>query len=135
MAQARKYVADTMGDKYADGVILDLEKMWYESTARSPMVCLLSLGSDPTNNIESLAKKHKLGNFLSLYMVSYFSDKLQIMHKTILLVNLMESLLQELSMNKQRLYYFCCIQCIVFKDKWKLPTKFSNYCQSVIGYV
>jgi hypothetical protein len=63
MAQARKYIADTMGDKYADGVILDLEKMWYESTARSPMVCLLSLGSDPTNNIESLAKKHKLGNF------------------------------------------------------------------------
>jgi hypothetical protein len=45
MAQARKYIADTMGDKYADGVILDLEKMWYESTARSPMVCLLSLGS------------------------------------------------------------------------------------------
>ena len=27
------------------------------------MVCLLSMGSDPTNNIEALAKKHKLGKF------------------------------------------------------------------------
>ncbi|XP_053402509.1 dynein axonemal heavy chain 5-like isoform X4 [Mercenaria mercenaria] len=60
LPQARKYIADTLGEKYAEGVILDLEKMWYESTTRSPMVCLLSLGSDPTNNIELLAKKHKI---------------------------------------------------------------------------
>ncbi|XP_052062310.1 dynein axonemal heavy chain 5-like isoform X2 [Mytilus californianus] len=60
MAQARKYIADTLGDKYAEGVILDLEKMWYESSPRTAMVCLLSMGSDPTNNIEALAKKHKL---------------------------------------------------------------------------
>jgi dynein heavy chain len=61
MSQARKYIADTLGDKYAEGVILDLEKMWNESSCRTPMVCLLSMGSDPTNNIEALAKKLKLG--------------------------------------------------------------------------
>ncbi|XP_052229952.1 dynein axonemal heavy chain 5-like isoform X5 [Dreissena polymorpha] len=60
LQQARKYIADTLGEKYAEGIILDLEKMWYESKTRSPMVCLLSMGSDPTNNIESLAKKHKI---------------------------------------------------------------------------
>lgn len=61
LPQARKYIADTLGEKYAEGIILDLEKMWYESNPRSPMVCLLSMGSDPTNNIEALAKKHKIG--------------------------------------------------------------------------
>ncbi|XP_056016925.1 dynein axonemal heavy chain 5-like isoform X3 [Ostrea edulis] len=60
MSQARKYIADTLGEKYAEGVILDLEKMWNESSSRTPMVCLLSMGSDPTNNIEALAKKLKL---------------------------------------------------------------------------
>ncbi|WAR12301.1 DYH5-like protein [Mya arenaria] len=37
LPQARKYIADTLGEKYAEGIILDLEKMWYESTPRSPM--------------------------------------------------------------------------------------------------
>ena len=64
MSQARKYIADTLGDKYAEGVILDLEKMWSESNSRTPMVCLLSMGSDPTNNIEALAKKLKLGQLV-----------------------------------------------------------------------
>ncbi|KAL5021561.1 hypothetical protein ScPMuIL_000716 [Solemya velum] len=60
MPQARKYIGDTLGPKYAEGVILDLERMWEESKCRTPMVCLLSMGSDPTNNIEALAKKLKI---------------------------------------------------------------------------
>ena len=59
--QARKYIADTLGDKYAEGVILDMEKMWEESQPRTPMVGLLSMGSDPTAGIEAMAKKHKIG--------------------------------------------------------------------------
>lgn len=31
--------------------------MWEESTCRTPMVCFLSMGSDPTENIMLLAKK------------------------------------------------------------------------------
>ena len=67
LSQARKYIADSLGEKYAEGVILDLEKMWEESIPRTPMVCLLSMGSDPTNNIEALAKKHKLGKHYFIY--------------------------------------------------------------------
>lgn len=61
LPQARKYIAESMGTKYAEGVILDMEKMWEESTIRVPMICFLSLGSDPTNAIEALAKKKDLG--------------------------------------------------------------------------
>ena len=49
-----------MGVKYAEGVILDMEKMWEESTIRVPMICFQSMGSDPSNDIEMLAKKHKI---------------------------------------------------------------------------
>ena len=61
LAQARKYIADSLGDKYAEGVILDMEKMWEESDNRQPLVGLLSMGSDPTPSIEKLAKKLKIG--------------------------------------------------------------------------
>lgn len=49
-----------MGERYAEGVILDLEATWEESTPRAPLICFLSMGSDPTSNIENLAKKLKL---------------------------------------------------------------------------
>ena len=61
LPQAKKYIADTLGQSFAEGVILDLEKMVSESTSRTPLVCLLSLGSDPTTSIENLAKKLHLG--------------------------------------------------------------------------
>lgn len=54
--QARHYIAESLGPKYAEGVILDMESMWAESDKRTPMVCFLSMGSDPTENIERLAK-------------------------------------------------------------------------------
>ena len=50
--------------RYAEGVLLDLEKMWEESVVRVPMIGLLSMGSDPTNAIDALAKKMGLGNIL-----------------------------------------------------------------------
>jgi dynein heavy chain len=63
LPQAKRYIADSMGQAYAEGVILDLEKMAKESTCRTPMICLLSLGSDPTTSIENLAKKNHLGQY------------------------------------------------------------------------
>ncbi|XP_008301685.1 dynein heavy chain 5, axonemal, partial [Stegastes partitus] len=59
IAQARKYIMDAMGEKYAEGVILDLEKMWEESDPRTPLICFLSMGSDPTDSIIALGKKMK----------------------------------------------------------------------------
>ncbi len=57
LPQAKKYIADSMGDKYIDGIILDLDKMFEESDVRTPMICFLSMGSDPTSLIEQLAKR------------------------------------------------------------------------------
>ena len=41
-------------------MILDLEKVWEESTKLTPLICFLSMGSDPTTSIEALAKKLKV---------------------------------------------------------------------------
>ncbi|XP_032818620.1 dynein axonemal heavy chain 5-like isoform X1 [Petromyzon marinus] len=56
IAQARHYISESMGVRYAEGVILDMDTMWAESDCHTPMICFLSMGSDPTENIERLAK-------------------------------------------------------------------------------
>ncbi|XP_069476735.1 dynein axonemal heavy chain 5-like [Ambystoma mexicanum] len=56
IAQARHYIAESLGGKFAEGFILDMESMWVEGDCRTPLVCFLSMGSDPTENIERLAK-------------------------------------------------------------------------------
>uniref|UniRef100_G3T979 Dynein axonemal heavy chain 5 n=1 Tax=Loxodonta africana TaxID=9785 RepID=G3T979_LOXAF len=60
IAQARKYIMDSMGENYAEGIILDLEKTWEESDPRTPLICLLSMGSDPTDSIIALGKRLKI---------------------------------------------------------------------------
>uniref|UniRef100_A0A672TUF5 Dynein axonemal heavy chain 5 n=1 Tax=Strigops habroptila TaxID=2489341 RepID=A0A672TUF5_STRHB len=60
VAQARHYIAESLGEKYAEGFILDMEAMWTESDCRTPLTCFLSVGSDPTENIERLAKSKNI---------------------------------------------------------------------------
>ncbi|KAM6954364.1 dynein axonemal heavy chain 8-like [Aplochiton taeniatus] len=60
LSQARKYVGDSMGLRFADPVILNLENTWEESDTRTPLICFLSMGSDPTNQIDALAKRLRL---------------------------------------------------------------------------
>ncbi|CAF0723345.1 unnamed protein product [Didymodactylos carnosus] len=55
--QANRYIEDSLGSKYVEGVVLDMERMWDESEKSSPLICFLSMGSDPTVQIETLAKK------------------------------------------------------------------------------
>ncbi|XP_072136268.1 dynein axonemal heavy chain 8-like [Mobula birostris] len=57
LSQARHYISDAMGSKYAEPVILNLETTWEESDILTPLICFLSMGSDPSNQIEGLAKK------------------------------------------------------------------------------
>ena len=59
--QARRYISESLGQQYAEGLVLDLDAMLAESDDRTPMVCLLSMGSDPTENIERLAKSKVSG--------------------------------------------------------------------------
>ncbi|XP_061675571.1 dynein axonemal heavy chain 5 [Syngnathoides biaculeatus] len=60
IAQARKYIMSAMGEKYAEGAVLDLEKTWVESDSRTPLICFLSMGSDPTDSIIALGKRLKI---------------------------------------------------------------------------
>eukprot|EP00043_Microstomoeca_roanoka_P013217 m.129292 g.129292 ORF g.129292 m.129292 type:complete len:4796 (-) comp15694_c0_seq1:72-14459(-) len=60
LAQARKYVASSLGQQYADAVLLDLDLMYKESDTRTPMVGLLSMGADPTGSIQHLAKQKRV---------------------------------------------------------------------------
>jgi hypothetical protein len=46
--------------QYAEGVVLDMEAMWSESEPRTPLICFLSMGSDPTENIERLARNKSI---------------------------------------------------------------------------
>lgn len=61
LSQARKYIANSLSEKYTEPFILNLEKTWGESDTRSPLICFLSMGSDPSMQIESLARKLELG--------------------------------------------------------------------------
>ncbi|VEL13127.1 unnamed protein product, partial [Protopolystoma xenopodis] len=63
LPMAKRYIAETMGTQYADGVITNLEQMLEESASNTPMTCFLSMGSDPTDNIERLAKKMNISEY------------------------------------------------------------------------
>lgn len=60
LPMAKKYIGESLGVQYAEGYILSLEAMWQESDKRTPLVCFLSMGSDPTDNILILAKKQNI---------------------------------------------------------------------------
>lgn len=51
---------DSLGEKYAESVILDLERTWEESDPRTPLICFLSMGSDPTDSIIAVGKRLKI---------------------------------------------------------------------------
>ncbi|XP_022920277.2 dynein axonemal heavy chain 8 [Onthophagus taurus] len=57
LVQSKKYLATSLGPKFAEPVILNYDYMFSESRPLTPLVCFLSTGSDPTPYIESLAKK------------------------------------------------------------------------------
>ena len=57
LSQSRKYIASSLGQKYAEPVLTLLDGMHSESRPETPMICFLSMGSDPTPSIEQLAKK------------------------------------------------------------------------------
>ncbi|KAI9015067.1 dynein heavy chain and region D6 of dynein motor-domain-containing protein [Gaertneriomyces semiglobifer] len=56
---AKQYISESMGPRFAESQILDLDALLNESDNRTPMICLLSTGSDPSADIENLSKKYK----------------------------------------------------------------------------
>ncbi|XP_068088806.1 dynein axonemal heavy chain 8 [Hyperolius riggenbachi] len=57
--QAWRYIGDSLGARYTEPVLLNLERTWEESDRRTPLICFLSVGSDPSNQIEGLARRLK----------------------------------------------------------------------------
>ncbi|KAJ1514425.1 Dynein heavy chain 5, axonemal [Coelomomyces lativittatus] len=57
---AKQFIAESLGPKFSEAQILDLDALLSESDSRTPMVCLLSTGSDPSSDIEALSKKFKV---------------------------------------------------------------------------
>lgn len=49
-------------------VILDLEATWEESEPRTPLVCILSTGSDPTTQITALSKVKSISKSSTNYV-------------------------------------------------------------------
>ncbi|XP_068620684.1 dynein axonemal heavy chain 5 [Battus philenor] len=60
LSQARKYIVDSLGAEYGEGRILNLESTWEESEPRTPLICILSIGSDPSAQIATLAKSKEI---------------------------------------------------------------------------
>lgn len=60
ISQSRQYIASSLGPKFAEPVVLNYEDMLEESRPLTPIICFLSMGSDPTPSIESLAKKNMI---------------------------------------------------------------------------
>ena len=57
LSQAKKYIIDSLGKEYGEAKILDLDATWAESEPRTPLICILSIGSDPSPLITGLAKQ------------------------------------------------------------------------------
>lgn len=60
LSQSRKYISSSLGPKFANPVVLNYEDMFEESRPLTPIICFLSMGSDPTPSIEALAKKNQI---------------------------------------------------------------------------
>lgn len=55
---------DSLGNDYGEACILDLEATWSESEPGSPLICILSIGSDPSPQITALAKAKEIRKLL-----------------------------------------------------------------------
>lgn len=69
--QAREYISHSLGRKFTEAVILDLEAMLEETNPRIPLIALLSMGSDPTNAIENVSKRLEIRKLLLYYFIAH----------------------------------------------------------------
>eukprot|EP00898_Chlorokybus_atmophyticus_P005691 jgi/Chlat1/6122/Chrsp409S05665 len=57
---ATDFISDALGARYVESIPLNMEATWAESSPKTPLICLLSAGADPTKLIEDLAKRKKV---------------------------------------------------------------------------
>ncbi|CAF3344497.1 unnamed protein product [Rotaria socialis] len=66
ISEARNYIQHSLGIKYLEILVPNLELLCDESDVKTSLLVLLSSGADPTANIQTLAKKKNI----DLYIVS-----------------------------------------------------------------
>jgi dynein heavy chain len=50
-----------LGSKFIEQISLNLDELVNESDAKTPIMCLLSIGTDPSDNILAMAKQRDKG--------------------------------------------------------------------------
>lgn len=63
-------MTESLGPEYSEMLILDLDVTWSESEPRTPLVCILSIGSDPTTQIATLAKNKNISSYCFCIIMS-----------------------------------------------------------------
>ncbi|XP_055711493.1 dynein axonemal heavy chain 8-like [Phlebotomus papatasi] len=66
LSQSQKYINESLGSDFLQPILISFNELCEESSAVTPLICLLSMGSDPTADITELARKHEV----TLYSVS-----------------------------------------------------------------
>jgi dynein heavy chain, axonemal len=56
-----QYVVKTMGDQFVTPPVIHFEAIWEQSTPLSPIIFILSPGSDPTTDLIKLAERSEFG--------------------------------------------------------------------------
>ncbi|KAL7058434.1 hypothetical protein AAHC03_016999 [Spirometra sp. Aus1] len=65
--QAKKYISDELGHRFAEDNLLNLEEVYADSSKNTPIMNLLTVGADPTMLIEQSAKRRKIDfRFISM---------------------------------------------------------------------
>lgn len=60
LISAAEYIMSALGQRFVESVPLNMERAWAESRPKTPLICLLSAGADPTKLIDDLAKRKKI---------------------------------------------------------------------------
>jgi dynein heavy chain len=89
LSQAKKYIRKSLGNDYGEAKILDLEVTWSESEPRTPLVCILSIGSDPSPLITSLAKQKTIRKYHCNHDHATYFPSLFPLFKGILILSLL----------------------------------------------
>lgn len=65
------HLTDSLGNEYGEARILDLEATWKESDPQAPLICILSIGSDPSPQITALAKAKDIRKYQKIRKYFY----------------------------------------------------------------
>jgi dynein heavy chain len=60
MKACASYIIETLDERFVNSDPLNLRETWKETDSLTPIICLLSQGSDLTTSIESLAQENKI---------------------------------------------------------------------------